>query len=58
MTGHLVGATPNLRAVGVVVPSLLVALPPIPNLEPAVMLVALAEVVRILGSVMAPIPQG
>jgi hypothetical protein len=58
MTGRLVGATPNLPAAGVVVPSLLVALPAIPNPEPAVMLVAFAEMVRILGSVMAPIPQG
>jgi hypothetical protein len=40
--------------VDVVVPSLLVALPAIPNLEPAVMSVALAEVVRILDSMMAP----
>ena len=58
MTGRVVGASPILSAAGVVVPSLPVALPVIPSPEPAVMLVAPAVVVPILGSVMAPIPQG
>ena len=58
MPGRLVGAIPNLPAAGAVVPSLPVVLPVIPNPEPVVMLVALAAVVRILGTVMAPIPQG
>jgi hypothetical protein len=58
MTGHLVGAIPNLPAAVVVVPNLPVVLPVLPNPEPAVMLVAPALVVRIPGAVMAPIPQG
>jgi hypothetical protein len=58
MTVHLVGAIPSLPAARVVVPSLVEVLPVIPNPEPVVMLVALAAVVRILGTVMAPIPQG
>lgn len=57
MTVHLVGAIPSLPAAGVVVPSLVAVLPVIPNPDP-VMLVALAGVVRILGTVMAPIRQG
>jgi hypothetical protein len=48
MTGHLVGAIPNLPA-AVVVPNLPVVLPVLPNPEPAVMLVAPALVVRIPG---------
>jgi hypothetical protein len=51
MAACLVGVIPNLPAAGVVVPSLLVVQLVIPSLEPAV-------VVRILGTVMAPIPQG
>lgn len=57
VTVHLVGAIPSLPAAGVVVPSLVAVLPVIPNPDP-VMLVALAGVVRILGTVMAPIRQG
>jgi hypothetical protein len=57
MTVHLVGAIPSLAAAGVVVPSLVAVLLVIPNPDP-VMLVALAGVDRILGTVMAAIPQG
>jgi hypothetical protein len=56
MMGRLVGAIPSLPA-AVVAPSLRVVLVVIPSLELAVMVV-LAVVVRILGTVMAPIPQG
>ena len=58
MMGRVVGAIPNLPAAGAVVPSLPVVLPVIPNPEPAVMLVVPAVAVRILGTVMSPIPQG
>ncbi len=58
MMGRLVGAIPSLPAAGVVAPSLRKVLVVIPNPEPVVMLVALALVVRILETVMAPIPQG
>ena len=51
MMGRLVGAIPSLPA-AVVAPSLRVVLVVIPSLELAVM------VVRILGTVMAPIPRG
>jgi hypothetical protein len=57
MMGRLVGAIPSLPAAGVVAPSLRVVLVVIPNPEPVVTLVAPA-VVRILGTVMAPIPRG
>jgi hypothetical protein len=56
MMGRL-GVIPSLPAAGVA-PSLRVILMVMPNQEPEVMLVALALVVRILGTVMAPIPQG
>jgi hypothetical protein len=58
MMGRLVGAIPNLSAAWVAAPSLRVVLVVIPNPEPAVTLVALAVVVRIRGTVMAPILQG
>jgi hypothetical protein len=58
MMGRLVGATPNLPAAGVAAPSLRVVLPVTPNPEPVGMVEAPAVVVRILGAVMAPIPQG
>jgi hypothetical protein len=58
MAGRLVGVIPKLAAVGVVAPSLLVVLVVIPSPEPVVMSVAPAVVVRILRTVIAPIPQG
>lgn len=58
MTGRLVGVVPNLQAAVVVIPSLRAVLPVIPNPDPAVMSVVPAVVVRILGTVMAPIPLG
>ena len=58
MMGRLVGAIPSLPAAGVVASNLRVVLVVMPNPEPEVMLVTLALVVRILGTVMAPIPQG
>jgi hypothetical protein len=58
MTACLVGVIPNLPAAGVVVPGLPVVRPVIPSPERAVILVVPAVVVRILGTVMAPIPQG
>ncbi len=53
-TGRLVEAILHLPAAVVAVPNR----PVIPNQEPAVMLAAPAEVIRICGTVMAPIPQG
>jgi hypothetical protein len=58
MTGRVVEVIPILSAAGVVVASLAVVLGVLPNPEPVVRLVAPAVVVAILGSVMAPIPQG
>jgi hypothetical protein len=57
MMGRLVGAIPSLLAAGVMAPRLREVLVVIPNPEPVATLVALALVVRILGTVMAPIPQ-
>jgi hypothetical protein len=62
MTGRVVGVIPILSAAGVGVASLAVVLAVPPSPEPAVRLVASlvapAVVVAILGSVMAPSPQG
>jgi hypothetical protein len=58
MTGRGVEGIPILSAAGVGVASLAVVLAVPPSPKPAVLLVAPAVVVAILGTVMAPSPQG
>jgi hypothetical protein len=58
MTGRGVEAIPILSAAGVRVASLALVLAVLSNPEPAMRLVAPAVVVAILGTVMAPSPQG
>lgn len=58
MTDRVAEVIPILSAAGVGVASLAVVLAVPPSPEPAVRLVAPVMVVAILGSVMAPSPQG